>query len=292
MADGVVALSALAADQVAGVAPRGGLEGARRGPGSGGGGCYRDGAAGERFLRRRDRGCGRGRRDRRADAGQHRLGRRGDRTLRRKRAWPIPIPSGGGQGGSGGCHRHRANRGRRCHGLRFDGCSRLGRGLFDPDRLPDPVDQAELRRLRLGFGSHWFGLRLRDHDALAGPFQKLPARPAERVAVLVVVPALLTDDHPVVTSTASVTLARFTISTLCVTWAGLAAMTSASSLVRLIVEGSSSVTRTRRAKFGEPGSAAPAVVELDTPPVSCRSTVPPVSTSTCSLRPLAVPRIR
>src|SRR5207245_4791107 len=135
----------------------------------------------------------------------------------------------------------------------------------------DAVDQAQFRRLRLGCGCRWFRFRLRDDDTLASPFQELLARPAERVAVLVVVPALFADDHPVVTSTASVTSARLTISTLCVTWAGLAAITSASSLARLIVAGSSTVTRTRTAKFGDPGRAPPAVVELATPPVSCSS---------------------
>src|SRR2546426_11836459 len=116
-------------------------------------------------------------------------------------------------------------------------------------------------RLRHRHGGRRFGLRLGDDDAFPGPFKEFPARPAERVAVLVVVPALLADDHALVTSTASCTFARLTTSTLCVTCAGLAASTRSSSLAALMVAGSSTETRTITAKFGDPGSASPAVVE-------------------------------
>src|SRR4029077_98036 len=103
-----------------------------------------------------------------------------------------------------------------------------------------------------------FGLGLGDGDAFPGPFQELPTRPAERVVVLVVVPALFADDHPLVTSTVSCTFDRLTTCTLCVTCAGLAAATSASSLVVLMVDGSSTTNRTIRAKCGDPRSASPA----------------------------------
>src|SRR6202022_4571976 len=138
----------------------------------------------------------------------------------------------------------------------------------DPDGVLDPVDQTDMGRLRLRRGRRRFGLRLGDHDAFPGPFQELPARPAERVVVFVVVPALLADDHALVTSTVSGTLPRLTTCTLCVTCAGLAAATSASSRDALIVEGSSTATRTMSAKFGEPGRASPAFVEVGAPPVS------------------------
>src|SRR5207248_11793086 len=113
-----------------------------------------------------------------------------------------------------------------------------------------------------------FGLRLGDDDALSAPFQELPARPAERVAVLVMVPALLADDHSLVTSTTALTSARLRTSTLCVTCAGLAAATSAVSRLAFTVAGSSTVTRTNSAKLGEPGSWAQALLEAATPPVS------------------------
>src|SRR5207245_5367872 len=50
MADRVVALAALAANQVTWMTPRGGLEGARRRARPGGGGGHRDWAAGNRFV--------------------------------------------------------------------------------------------------------------------------------------------------------------------------------------------------------------------------------------------------
>src|SRR5438132_165150 len=108
-------------------------------------------------------------------------------------------------------------------GLRFGGrrwCWRWRR-LLHPHRVLDAVDQADMGRLRHRLGGGRFGLRLSDDDAFPGPFQEFPARPAERIAVLVVVPALLTDDHAVVTSTASGTFDRLTSCTLCVTCAGL-----------------------------------------------------------------------
>src|SRR5213076_544280 len=64
-----------------------------------------------------------------------------------------------------------------------------------------------------------------------------------------------------VTSTTSLTSARLTTSTLCVTCAGLAAATSALRRPALTVVGSSTVTRTSSAKLGEPGSAAPPAFE-------------------------------
>src|ERR1700736_1234509 len=157
--------------------------------------------------------------------------------------------------GGGGTNRGGGGWGGRC---------RLSRRLLDPDRVLDSVDQADMGRLGLRLRRRRFGLRLRDGDAFPSPFQELPARPAERVVVFVVVAALLADDHPLVTSTVSCTFDRLTTCTLCVTCAGLAAATSASSLVALMLDGSSTETRTMRAKFGDPGSASPALVAVAT----------------------------
>src|ERR1700694_3475586 len=75
MAHRVVALAALAADQVTSVAPSRSLERARRRTGPGDSRRHRAGSAGDRLVcggdRRWWRGC-----DRSADAGQHRRGRR------------------------------------------------------------------------------------------------------------------------------------------------------------------------------------------------------------------------
>src|ERR1700694_381426 len=246
------------------------------------------GGAGDRSAGTRDpRQDGRGRGGRRCG------GRRRGRRIRRGR-----------RGGRDGYRPHDPwcrGRGRRADGrwsrdrgcrVRLGGWCWLRRLLLDPHGVLDPIDQADMGRLRLRRGGRRFGLRLGDDDAFPGPLQELPARPAERVVVLVVVPALLADDHALVTSTVSGTLPRLTTCTLCVTCAGLAAATSASSRAALMVEGSSTVTRTMSAKFGDPGRASPAFVEVATPPVSMISAVPPVRVSTCAFIPLTVPRMR
>src|SRR5881392_3525647 len=188
-----------------------------------------------------------GRRSWGADPGEHRLRRR-DRRGGGVQRW------GGGDGDGG--------EGRRGGG-RLDGRGgRRRRFILHADRLLDPVHEADPGGFGFRLGRRRrFRLRLGDDDAFPGPFQELSAGTAKRVAVLVMMPALLADDHSLVTSTTSLTSARLTTSTLCVTCAGLAAATSALRRPALTVVGSSTVTRTSSAKLGEPGSAAPAAVE-------------------------------
>src|SRR5437773_8659030 len=290
VADRVIAFTALAADEVAGVPACRRFHRARCLTGAGD--RRRDGRrpARDRLVRLGDRygWWGRG------DGGSRNAGKDGRGCRRRRR--------GRRGGGERDCPDNLRFRGRGCRDRRLRGNRggrRFGvrrccwwRRLLDPHRVLDAVDQADMGRLRYRLGGGRFGLRLGVDDAFPSPFQEFPAGPAERVAVLVVVPALLADDHALVTSTASGTFDRLTSCTLCVTCAGLSAATSASSRVALMASGSSTATRTIRAKFGDPGSASPAVVEVATPPVSMISTVPPVRVSICAFSPLTVPRMR
>src|SRR5439155_2611616 len=261
--------------EIARIAAGGRLHGARAGPGPGhdrrqGGRPARDG-----FVNRP--GGQSARPSWGADPGEHRLRRR-DRRGGGDQRW------GGGDGGGG--------EGRRGGG-RLDGRGGRRRFILHADRLLDPVHEADPGRFGFRLGRRRrFRLRLGDDDAFPGPFQEPSAGTAKRVAVLVMMPALLADDHSLVTSTTSLTSARLTTSTLCVTCAGLAAATSPLRRPALTVVGSSTVTRTSSAKLGEPGSAAPAAVEVAIPPVSWSSIVPPVSNSSWACRPPAVPRIR
>src|SRR5207253_7920587 len=239
MPDRIVALTALAADEVAGVAAGRRFHRARRLTWAGNRGRDGRGPARDRLVCRGDRHGGWGS----GSDGSRNAGEDG----RRCRCWRR------GRRGRGNRDRPDNLRFRR-RGYRRDGSCRCNRGgcwfgvgrwcwlwrrLFDPHRVLDPVDQADMGRFGHRLGGRRFGLRLGDDDAFPGPFQEFPARPAERIAVLVVVPALLADDHALVTSTASGTFDRLTSCTLCVMCAGLSAATSASSRLALMASGSS-----------------------------------------------------
>jgi hypothetical protein len=80
---------------------------------------------------------------------------------------------------------------------------RLGGGgrFVYSDRVLDAIDEACSSGLRLWGRRRGRRLWLGYLDPFTAPLQELPARPAEGIAVLVMVAALLADDQPDVTST-------------------------------------------------------------------------------------------